>query len=162
VNDSDKENKTSSQSLEDSIEGLKAMLREDSDLTDDTIEHETPDSVLSSFASHRAREAVDMARKGLAADPASTRLKDWLAFNLYAANKVKEAIVLYRELLAVHDDNPEQHYYLGNCYYKSGRFSDAITEWKRVVELKSESHYGRKALTRLRKVQRKLFEMHAT
>ena len=145
-------------SLAQSIEDLKAFLRDEGDLSDETIEHETPISVISSFAGKRATEAVEMARKGLSQDPSNTRLKDWLAFNLYAANELDEAIVLYKEMLAQNDENVEQHYYLGNCYYKTGDFMAAIHEWKRVIELAPDSKKGAKAIARIEKVRRHLYQ----
>ena len=156
LSEQDKKKKTFS--LEDSIEDLKEFMRERSDLPDDSIESAEADSVLSSFGGKRATEAVEMARKGLAADPANPRLKDWLAFNLYAANEVDEAIALYSELIADDDTNVEQHYYLGNCYFKRGDFSSAINEWKRVVDLAPDTQKGKKALQRLQKVRRRFFE----
>ena len=145
-------------SLEESIEDLKAFLREEGDLSDETIERETPISVISSFAGKRATEAVEMARKGLAQDPSNVRLKDWLAFNLYAANELEEAIVLYREMLSLNDENAEQHYYLGNCYYKMGDFMAAIHEWKRVIEIAPDSKKGGKAVARIEKVRQHLYQ----
>lgn len=145
--------------LKRSIEGLKAFLREEGDLTDETIERETPDSVVSSFSGAKASEAVDMARKGLASEPDNPRLRDWLAFNLYAANQVDEAIVLYRQLLAENPGNVEQHYYLGNCCYKKGDFMSALAEWKKVLELAPDSSRGQKALRRIEKVRRHLYEV---
>jgi len=156
VPDSDKKSPPAS-SLAKSIEDLKDFLREEGDLSDDTLDRETPISVVSSFAGKRANEAVEMARKGLAADPANPRLKDWLAFNLYANNEVEEAIQLYGELLAANDENPEQHYYLGNCYYKIGDFMAAIAEWKRVIELTPDSRRGRKAQDRIQRVRIQLY-----
>ena len=145
-------------SLADSIEELKAFLREEGDLSDETIERETPISVVSSFAGKRATEAVEMARKGLAHDPSNARLKDWLAFNLYAANELDEAISLYQQMLAENNENAEQHYYLGNCYYKKGDFMAAIHEWKRVIELAPDSKKGAKAVARIEKVRQHLYQ----
>jgi tetratricopeptide (TPR) repeat protein len=76
-------------------------------------------------------------------------LQDWLAFMLYTNNQLDEAIELYKRLLTSNHRSENQHFYLGNAYFKKGLVKLAVEEWKRVVLLDPESKLGQKAKVRI-------------
>ena len=98
-------------------------------------------------------EGIDEVRMMLKNDPDNLDLQDWLAFMLYTNNELDEAIDIYKRLLAANHRPENQHFYLGNSYYKKGLTKLAIEEWKRVVELDPESKLGKKAKVRLEQAQ---------
>ena len=98
-------------------------------------------------------EGIDEVRMMLKNDPDNLDLQDWLAFMLYTNNELDEAIELYKKLLSANHRPENQHFYLGNAYYKKGLTKLAIEEWKRVVELDPESKMGGKAKVRLEQAQ---------
>jgi len=99
-------------------------------------------------------EGIDEVRMMLKNDPDNVDLQDWLAFMLYTNNELDEAIELYKKLLSANHRPDNQHFYLGNAYYKKGLTKLAVEEWKRVVELDPESKMGKKAKVRLEQAQK--------
>jgi len=98
-------------------------------------------------------EGIEEVRMMLTNDPENLDLQDWLAFMLYTNNELDEAIELYKKLLAAEHRAENQHFYLGNAYYKKGLIKLAIEEWKRVVGLDPESKIGKKAAVRIEQAQ---------
>ena len=83
--------------------------------------------------------------------PDNLELRDWLAFSLYTNNRFKEAIKHYIKLISQASDVESYHYYLGNCYYRSGLKALAIVEWKKVTQLNPSSKLSQKAKSRIEK-----------
>jgi len=83
--------------------------------------------------------------------PENLELRDWLAFSLYTNNNFKEAIKHYIKLISQAPDVESYHYYLGNCYYRSGLKALAIVEWKKVTRLSPDSKLSQKANERIKK-----------
>lgn len=98
-------------------------------------------------------EGIEEVRAMLSADPENLDLQDWLAFMLYTNNQLDEAIEIYKKLLGQNHKSETQHYYLGNAYCKKGLIQLAIEEWKRVVEIDSESKLAKKAAVRIEQAQ---------
>lgn len=94
-------------------------------------------------------EGIDEVRLMLQNDPENLDLQDWLAFMLYTNNQLDEAIELYKRLLTSNHRSENQHFYLGNAYFKKGLVKLAVEEWKRVVLLDPESKLGQKAKVRI-------------
>ena len=98
-------------------------------------------------------EGIDEVRLMLEADPENLDLQDWLAFMLYTNNQLDEAIELYKRLLSANHRPENQHFYLGNAYFKKTLVKLAVEEWKRVVELDPDSKMGKKAKVRIEQAQ---------
>jgi len=94
-------------------------------------------------------EGIDDVRLMLQSDPDNVDLLDWLAFMLYTNNSLDEAIELYKKLLALNHRPDNQHFYLGNAYFKKGLAKLAIESWKKVMELAPDSKLARKAKVRI-------------
>ena len=137
-------------SLADSLSKLKEALKDDADRR---TEHADEDTISSEYARAHAHANVEIARRNLEQDPTNPMLRDWLAFNLYASGRYDEASVLYQQCLSRDDKNADQHYYLGNCFYKLGDFRQAVDHWQRVVELEPRSKVAEKAVGKLDKVR---------
>ncbi len=96
---------------------------------------------------------VEEIEKLLQAQPNNKELRDWLAFSLYTNNRFKEAIKHYIILISQSPDNENYHYYLGNCYYRSGLKALAVVEWKKALQYaEPDSKLARKLQERLSKL----------
>jgi len=94
---------------------------------------------------------IDEIERMLQAQPDNKELRDWLAFSLYTNNRFKEAIKHYIILIAQSPANENYHYYLGNCYYRSGLKALAIVEWKKVTQINPDGKLAKKAQERIQK-----------
>ena len=92
-------------------------------------------SVLGDFEEAGGKESIEQAEEMLRNDPENEQVMDWLAFMYYTNDLVEKAIELYVKLITRKQDKPEYYFYLANCYYKSGLFSDAIENWEHVLTM---------------------------
>ncbi len=99
-------------------------------------------------------EGIEEVKAMLEEDPDNVELQDWLAFMLYSNNLLDEAIELYKKLLAAGHRSDNQHFYLGNAYYKKGLVKLAIEEWKRVIELDPKGKLAEKARFRIERAEK--------
>ena len=94
-------------------------------------------AVLDDFDSTGGQESIEQAEEMLRNDPENEQVMDWLAFMYYTNDFVEKAIELYVKLITRKLDKPDYYFYLANCYYKSGLFSDAIENWEQVLAMES-------------------------
>jgi tetratricopeptide (TPR) repeat protein len=94
---------------------------------------------------------VEEIEKMLEEQPDNQQLRDWLAFSLYTNNRYKEAIKHYIKLISLAPVNETYHYYLGNCYYKSGLKALSIVEWKKVLQLNPNGKLAKKCQEHIQK-----------
>ena len=113
------------------------------------------EEVLSSYKGCHADSNIDIVRRTLAEDPDNDLLKDWLALNLYQAERFAEAALLYEEILAKSKGTPDQHYYLGNCHYALGNLEAACRLWQEVIEMDPSSKTAQKVIRKLQKLSDK-------
>jgi protein O-mannosyl-transferase len=74
----------------------------------------------------------------------------WMAYNnlglvSYQANRITEAMDLFKQSLRINPDNAEAHYNLGNALLQTGRTSEAIDQYKqslRIIPDDAEAHYN--------------------
>ena len=108
--------------------------------------------VLSCYKGTHADSNLDLVRRTLAEDPENELLKDWLALNLYQAERFDEALVLYQELLEKSQGTTDQHYYLGNCHYALGQLEAACKEWQEVIKIDPTGKPAQKVIRKLQKL----------
>ena len=113
------------------------------------------EEVLSCYKGSHADSNLEMVRRTLAEDPDNDLLKDWLALNLYQAERFAEAATLYAELLEKSPGTADQHYYLGNCHYALGRLEDACREWQEVISMDPAGKPAQKVIRKLQKLNDK-------
>ncbi len=94
-------------------------------------------------------EGIAEVEKLLVSDPNNVDLLDWLAFMYYSNNEIDKAIDTYKKALSIKPTNENQHYYLGNSYFKKGQFEDAKREWNEVIRLKPNSKIAKNAQERI-------------
>jgi len=148
-NDNQDDKNARSRDFSSSLSELKEALKDTADLGQD----DASDTISTSYAKSHADQNVDLARRNLEQDPTNPMLRDWLAFNLYASGRYDEACVLYEKCLAENADNADQHYYLGNCYFKLGDIARACVQWRAVLQLDDTSKCAKKALDKLTRTQ---------
>ena len=107
------------------------------------------EEVLSCYKGSHADSNLEMVRRTLAEDPDNDLLKDWLALNLYQAERFAEAAILYEELLTKAKGTPDQHYYLGNCHFALGKLEAACRQWQEVIEMDPSSKTAQKVIRKL-------------
>lgn len=113
------------------------------------------EEVLSSYKGAHADSNLEMVRRTLAEDPDNELLKDWLALNLYQAERFAEAATLYKELLEKTKGTANQHYYLGNCHYALGQMEAACEQWQAVIKMDPTSKTAQKVIRKLQKLSDK-------
>jgi tetratricopeptide (TPR) repeat protein len=94
-------------------------------------------------------EGIQEVEKLLEGDPNNVDLLDWLAFMYYSNNDIDKAITTYKRALAIKSDNENQHYYLGNSYYKKNMTEEAKKSWSEVIRLKPSSKIAKNAQERI-------------
>ncbi|RCK81339.1 MAG: TPR domain protein, putative component of TonB system [Candidatus Ozemobacter sibiricus] len=94
-------------------------------------------------------EGIAEVEKLLVSDPNNVDLLDWLAFMYYSNNEIDKAIETYKKALSIKPTNENQHYYLGNSYFKKGMFEEAKKEWSEVIRLKPNSKIAKNAQERI-------------
>lgn len=94
-------------------------------------------------------EGIAEVEKLLVSDPNNVDLLDWLAFMYYSNNDVEKAVETYKRALAIKPSNENQHYYLGNSFFKKGLFAEAQKEWSEVIRLKPNSKIAKNAQERI-------------
>lgn len=105
---------------------------------------------MTNFAGDQNLDVEEIERL-LQSQPDNTELRDWLAFSLYTNNRFKEAIKHYIILISQQPGNENYHYYLGNCYYRSGLKALALVEWKKVTQISPDGKLAKKAQERITK-----------
>ena len=94
-------------------------------------------------------DGIQEVEKLLEGDPNNVDLLDWLAFMYYSSGNIDKAIETYKKALANKPDNENQHYYLGNSYYKKNMFLEAKKCWSEVIRLKPSSKIAKNAQERI-------------
>ncbi len=94
-------------------------------------------------------DGIQEVEKLLEGDPNNVDLLDWLAFMYYSNGDIDKAINTYKRALANKPDNENQHYYLGNSYYKKNMFLEAKKCWSEVIRLKPSSKIAKNAQERI-------------
>ena len=64
----------------------------------------------------------------------------WMAYNnlgniVYQANRIPEAMDLFKQALRINPDNPEAYYNLGNALVQTGRTSEAIGQYEQALRI---------------------------
>src|SRR5437867_11978644 len=78
-------------------------------------------------------------RTSLARNPAC-----WMAYNnlgniLYQANRIPEAMDLFKQALRINPDNAEAYYNLGNALFQTGRSSEAMDNYKQALRINPDN-----------------------
>lgn len=94
-------------------------------------------------------EGINEVEKLLEGDPNNVDLLDWLAFMYYSNANIDKAIETYKRALDIKPDNENQHYYLGNSYFKKKMMTEARQEWSEVIRLKPNSKIAKNAQERI-------------
>lgn len=84
-------------------------------------------------------QAIAEAQQALALDPLSLQYSRSLGICFYYARQHDAAIAQFREALELEPNNPSVHEILGEVLARQGRFSEALTEWQRVVTLMGDA-----------------------
>ncbi len=122
-------------------------------LVDDGDERQAPvNPVLTQYTAGDGQGVAEIERM-LEKDPTNLQLLDWLAFMYYSNNETLKAIETYSRIIAIDGENPSQHYYLANSFYKANRVEDALAHWRRVLQIKPDGKLAKKAQDRIRKVE---------
>ena len=92
-------------------------------------------------------EAILWYEKALAAQPANTTIRLDFARSLAEGGKQRDAEVQFRRVLTDEPNNVEAHYYLGELYrsWQPPRADEAVSEYRRVVELRPDSYLAQRA-----------------
>jgi tetratricopeptide (TPR) repeat protein len=95
------------------------------------------------------REAVEV-------DPMDAKAYTNLGVVYYTEMDVDTAVKYFSKALEVDPDNLEAHYNLGLAFAESGLLVEAISEWRRVVELDETSETAERARLSLDRAERDL------
>jgi tetratricopeptide (TPR) repeat protein len=122
------------------------QLLSGADLQDNMKEEES--ELLTKYTAGSG-EGIQEVEKLLEGDPNNVDLLDWLAFMYYSNNEIDKAIDTYKRALNIRPDNENQHYYLGNSYYKKNMMAEAKKSWSEVIRLKPTSKIAKNAQERI-------------
>ena len=111
-------------------------------------------TTYSEGSSGDAQEEIRQLEALLEKSPDNKAIMEWLAFKLYSVALYPRAEELYRQLLDLQHRPGVQHFYLGNTYYRMGRYDDAVSEWEQTLALIPRDAKARKARARIDKVRR--------
>ena len=82
----------------------------------------------------RPGEGVEMARRGLEANPLSGPMANDLGLAFYQARRYEEAIAQYEKTLEMEPNRGEALLGLGVVYEQQGRYQDAIDEYQKAIK----------------------------
>lgn len=105
-------------------------------------------------SSGSAKEEIAQLQGILERSPENLDVQEWLAFKLYSEGDLLRAERHYKQLIDKAHRIGAQYFYLGNTYYKMGRFAEAVKCWQETVSRLPTDAKAMKARARIEKVRR--------
>jgi tetratricopeptide (TPR) repeat protein len=87
---------------------------------------------------HRYAEALDQMNQAQRLEPSSTAILADKSLLLYAVGRPSESISLLTQLQRTQPSFSSTHDYLGRIYWRQGDYRRALTEWRRMAELRHD------------------------